>query len=168
MRTAAEQWPGSKVSFPDDSTTLRELDRRADHFARLVLAAGAEPGDKVGVLLEPCIDFIAALVGIARIGATIVPINERFKARELAHVLSHADITVVLTTDRVSEFLDFPRLLEEALELHEAMWLQLRTVVVFGGPTPAGRLPIPRHGVLEARAGAAVALERVRELEERG
>jgi len=130
MRTAAERWPESTVSFPDESTTLSELDHRADRFARLVLAAGAQPGDNVGVLLEPCIDFIAALVGIARAGATIVPINERFKARELHHVLSHADLTVVLTTDRVAEFLDFPALLKEALELGDAPLL--RSIVVFG------------------------------------
>lgn len=130
MRTAAEQWPESTVSFPDESTTFRELDRRADHFARLALAAGAQPGDNVGVLLEPCIDFIAALVGIARAGATIVPINERFKARELAHVLTHAELTVVLTTDRIAEFLDFPELLGQARALEDAP--RLRTIVVFG------------------------------------
>ena len=135
MRAAAGQWPESTISFPAESTTLSELDHRADHFARLVLAAGAEAGDNVGVLLEPCIDFIAALVGIARVGATIVPINERFKARELHHVLVHADLTVVLTTDRVAEFLDFPGLLNEALKLGDAPLL--RTVVVFGADRKA-------------------------------
>ncbi len=160
VRTAAERWPESQVSFPDESTTLRELDQRADHFGRLVVAAGAQPGDKVGVLLEPCIDFIAALVGIARVGATIVPINERFKARELAHVLTHADLTVVLTTDRVAEFLDFPALLGDALEVEDAPLL--RTVVVFGGESqPAGFQPA---AALED-AAAAFPLERIRELE---
>jgi fatty-acyl-CoA synthase len=160
MRTAAERWPESTVSFPDDSISLGELDRRADDFARLLVAAGARPGDNVGVLLEPCIDFIAALVGIARVGATIVPINERFKARELAHVLTHADLTVVLTTDRVAEFLDFPKLLKEALELEDAP--HLRSVVVFGADSqPAGFKPA---GALED-AASAVPLERIHELE---
>jgi fatty-acyl-CoA synthase len=135
MRTAAEEWSDSTVSFPDESTTFRDLDQRADHFARLTLAAGAQAGDNVGVLLEPCIDFIAALVGIARIGATIVPINERFKARELQHVLTHADLTVVLTTDRIAEFLDFPNLLKGALELGDAPLL--RSIVVFGADRQA-------------------------------
>jgi fatty-acyl-CoA synthase len=160
MRAAAEQWPESTVTFPDESTSLSALDQRADHFARLVLAAGAEPGDKVGVLLEPSIDFIAALVGIARVGATIVPINERFKARELAHVVTHADLTVVLTTDRIAEFLDFPALLKEALALERAPLL--RSVVVFGAPSqPTGFTPAT---ALEHAAGA-VPLERVDELE---
>lgn len=162
MRWCAAQWPDAIIAFPGESVTFRQLDGRADQLARLVIAAGAEPGDKVGVLLDPGVDFIAALVGIARTGATIVPINERFKARELGYVTAHADLTVVLTTDRVAKFLDFPHLLEKALELHDAP--QLRTVVVFGGPTqPAGFIPAT---ALEARAGA-VALERVRELEER-
>ncbi|HTX12821.1 MAG TPA: class I adenylate-forming enzyme family protein [Solirubrobacteraceae bacterium] len=156
MREAAARWPESTVSFPGESITFRELDRRADDFGRLVLAAGAEPGDKVGVLLEPCIDFIAALVGIARVGATIVPINERFKARELSYVLRHADVTVVLTTDRVAEFLDFPGLLKEALELEPAPLL--RSVVVFGG----GRQPVGFRpaGALED-AAAAISPERL-------
>ncbi len=161
MRQAADRWPSSKVAFPAESVTFSQLDERADHLARIALAAGARPGDKVGVLLEPCVDFIAALVGIARIGATIVPINERFKARELAHVVSHADLTVLFTTDRIAEFLDFPQLLVQALELRDAPLL--RTVVVFGGESqPAG---FTTAAALDAEV-EAIAPERVRELEQ--
>jgi fatty-acyl-CoA synthase len=162
LRRAAECWPESKVAFPDESVTFRQLDQRADHVARILLAAGAEPGAKVGVLLEPCVDFIAAMAAIARIGATIVPINERFKARELAYLVDHADLTVVITTDRVAEFLDFPHLLAQALECQDTPLL--RNVVVFGGDDQPAGFTTP--AALDA-AAREIPPERVRELEMR-
>src|SRR3954469_12312876 len=113
VRHAARRWPSATIAFPDESAGFAQLDALGDDFGRRVLAAGARPGDKVGVLLEPRLEFIAALVGIARIGATVVPINERFKARELAYVIGHADLTVLLTTSRVADFVDFPALVAE-------------------------------------------------------
>lgn len=160
VRWAAARWPGSRIEFPGESLSFGELDERADRMARLMLAAGADPHDHVGVLLDPGADLIAALVGIARIGATAVPINERFKARELGYVTEHADLTVLLSTDRIAEHLDFPVLLAEGLRMTPAP--RLRRVVVLGAP---------RFGFTaaeELRAAAdAVPPARVSELEAR-
>jgi fatty-acyl-CoA synthase len=158
VRWSAERWPDARIEFPEESVSFAELTARADEVARLVLAAGAKPGDHVGVLLEPCVDLIAALVGITRIGASAVPMNERFKGRELGYVTEHSDATLLLTTDRIAEHLDFPALIADGLEMTDAPLL--RRVVVFGAP---------RFGFTAAHeledAAAEVPVERVHELE---
>jgi len=156
---SAQRWPEARIEFPRESLSFAELNARADELARLVLAAGAQAGDHVGVLLDPTADLIAALVGIARIGATGVPINERFKARELGYVIEHADLTVLLTTDRIAEYLDFPALIAEGLASNPAP--ALRRVVVFG----ASRLGFTAAAELSG-AAAAVPLEQVRGLQD--
>jgi fatty-acyl-CoA synthase len=160
VRWSAARWPNSTIAFPDESLSFADFDARADELAWLVLAAGAQPGEQVGILLDPGPDLIAAIVGVARIGATAVPINERFKARELGYVVEHADCTVVLSTDRIAEHLDFPALLADGLRMTPAPLL--RAVVVFGAP---------RFGFTAAQdlrtAAAAIPMQHLQELEAR-
>ena len=44
-------------------------------------------------------ECLAALFGTALAGATVVPINARFKAPEMRHILADSEAKVVLTSD---------------------------------------------------------------------
>jgi fatty-acyl-CoA synthase len=70
-------------------------------------------------------DMLVAIYGTTRTGAVPVPINGRFKARELRFVVSHADITVLITSGSYGE------LVAEALAGADAP--ALRHVVVHDG-----------------------------------
>lgn len=99
LRRAGERWPGAELAFPDERATFAQLDEQADEMARLVRAAGAEPGSKVAVMLPPSVVMAAAMLGAARAGCVVVPMSERWKSTEVRHVLRHADVRVLLTTD---------------------------------------------------------------------
>jgi acyl-CoA synthetase (AMP-forming)/AMP-acid ligase II len=62
-----------------------------------------------------CAAFAELLVGGALAGATAVPINTRFKARELRHVVSDGRLAAIYTTDAVDEFTNFRALLAESV-----------------------------------------------------
>lgn len=115
LSRAALQWPGSEIVFPAERTTFADLDARATNMARLIRAAGAEARSHVGVLLNPSLDMVAALFGIARAGCVIVPISDRSKAVELRHVIRHADLRVLMTTDTVAAHVDFPAIVAGAI-----------------------------------------------------
>ena len=100
--------------LPNDRATYRQLADRADHYARALLGLGVEPGETVGLLLPPMIDFLGAMFGAAKIGAIPVLMNARFKARELRHVVTNGDLVVVLTSTSVAGAVDFPALLIES------------------------------------------------------
>ena len=88
------------------------------------------------------------LFGAARLGAVVVPINARFRARELAHVIADGDLRVVVTSDVVADHVDYVELLHEAVaglaEAAQPSPLQLRSVpelraaVLLGDSNAAG------------------------------
>jgi fatty-acyl-CoA synthase len=99
--------------FPDSRTTYPALAALSDSFARSLRAAGVGPGDKVGILAPNNLDYVLALLGSAKLGAISVPVNGRFKTHELGHVLSHADVRVLLTAAGPPGSPDFPAMLAE-------------------------------------------------------
>ena len=58
---------------------------------------GVRPGDRVGLWLKNCPEFVIALFGILHTGAAAVPINNFFKAEEVNYILGDAGIDVLIT-----------------------------------------------------------------------
>ncbi|HOC54955.1 MAG TPA: long-chain fatty acid--CoA ligase [Verrucomicrobiota bacterium] len=58
---------------------------------------GVRPGDRVGLWLKNCPEFVTSLFGILRAGAVAVPINNFLKADEVNHILGDAGIDVLIT-----------------------------------------------------------------------
>lgn len=58
---------------------------------------GVKPGDRVGLWLKNCPEFIPSLFGILRAGAVMVPINSFLKPEEVNYILSDAGIDVLVT-----------------------------------------------------------------------
>lgn len=116
LRGAARRWPESQLVFPGERASFRALDARADELAKVLLAVGAGPRENVGVLLPPSLTLIAALLAVAKIGATAVPISDRYKASELRYVIEDADLMLLVTTGGVADHPDYAGRLAEALE----------------------------------------------------
>ena len=138
------------VVFPDQRVTYLELFQRATDAARSLKALGVESGDSVGILMSNCQEFVDLLLGSQFIGAIPVPINARYKAKELAYVIDDAQLKVLMTTDRIIEHVDFVSLLQEAFpeianqENPESLSLttaeNLKSIVLFGGRSPDGMI----------------------------
>ncbi|MET7433644.1 amino acid adenylation domain-containing protein, partial [Streptomyces flaveolus] len=67
--------------------TYRELDARANRFARRLIALGAGPETHVAVALDRSVDQIAALLGIAKAGAAYLPLDLAHPAERIAFVM---------------------------------------------------------------------------------
>jgi long-chain acyl-CoA synthetase len=78
------------VACQDESWTFREFDRLTDHFASNLLAAGAEPGDRVAVHLLNGLDAALTYIGCLKAGCIVVPVNNRLKGREIDYILRHS------------------------------------------------------------------------------
>ena len=101
--------------FPDQTISYEDLKKRAYRRARALVAHDIGPGSHIGI-------FNGELFRVHRIsfcrsirGAMAVPINARYKARELAYVLDNADIELLITHDAISEYANFGELIDEAL-----------------------------------------------------
>jgi long-chain acyl-CoA synthetase len=64
-----------------------------------------KPGDRVGLWLKNCPEFVPALYAILGAGAVVVPINNFLKPDEIQYILSDASIDVLITDETMSEHL---------------------------------------------------------------
>lgn len=92
---------GKLCVSPTGRATYRELNDRVDHLARSLLALGTTHGDKVAILMPQSLDNLALFLAATRIGAVAVPINTRFKAHELRHIVVDSDTAVLFTSSDI-------------------------------------------------------------------
>ncbi len=72
------------------------LDRWADALAAGLAASGVVPGDRVALLASPSAGAIALLVGIARAGATALPLGARLAGPEIEAALAEGRPRLVI------------------------------------------------------------------------
>ncbi len=173
LRTAGAHPDGVALAMPGRSWTWTAVADRAEATARSLTGLGVERGDRVGVLLTNGFDCLASIFGVALAGATVVPINARFRTREMGYIVGHADLVAVITSDAADDHVDLFGLLAESIgglpdgadpvALHPAAAPQLRAIVLLGGREASGALGEGAFLALGAKVCGA-ALERRRGL----
>jgi long-chain acyl-CoA synthetase len=113
--------------------TRAEVRERADALAGALVDAGVERGTAVAVMLPDGADVVAALFGVWRAGAVYVPLNPRYAAHEVDHVVGAVDPAAAVTTpDRAERFEGLP-------VIHPANWPEdPSTGMVVSGPERRG------------------------------
>jgi fatty-acyl-CoA synthase len=125
--------------FPGARASVSDLAALSASYARALVSLGVGPGDHVGALLPAGLGVVALILGAARIGAVTVPINTRLRAGEIAYLVDHSDVRIMLVSPAGAELLAaaFPALTAQrgpAVRLPEAACL--RSVAVVGGSGP--------------------------------
>lgn len=119
---------------------------RAGRLATALIAAGVERGQRVAVLARNDIEFLEISLAIASAGANPVPVNTRWTAPEIAHVLTDARPRIVFAhTEFVDEVTAAVALADVATTIVEiAMPIEtLREAGLDPGlATPTGRHPL--------------------------
>ena len=76
--------------------TWGQFDEKANRFANLLLSRGVKKGDKVGILLMNCLEWLPIYFGVLKTGALAVPLNFRYAADEIDYCVGLADITTLV------------------------------------------------------------------------
>src|ERR1041384_3599115 len=88
-------WGDREFSYAELwSQTLLVTDDLAERLS-------VKPGDRVGLWLKNCPEFIPALFGILAAGAVAVPINNFLKAEEVSFILKDAGVDLLITDDEL-------------------------------------------------------------------
>lgn len=97
--------------FEDTTLTWPVLSDSVDTFARALVSAGVNKGDRVLVVMDNCAEMVVALFGIMRAGAVSVPINLTVSKDSMQAMADDAEIVAVVTTygqrSRVDEILPY-------------------------------------------------------------
>jgi fatty-acyl-CoA synthase len=103
-----EQWaqrqPDRAALIADSETfTYRTLAGRINRYARWALSAGVEAGDTVCLLMLSRPDYIAAWLGITRVGGVVALINSKLVGLSLSHCINVADADHVILADELND-----------------------------------------------------------------
>jgi fatty-acyl-CoA synthase len=145
---AAARFPDREaIVFKRERITYAQLKRRAEDFARGLLALGLGPGDHVVLWMPNCVEWSVANLGLAKIGAVTVTCNSRYKALEVDYVLRQSDARALILVDRFAAAgIDYLEILRELCpEADRAggrpggdRFPALGHVIVLGSTRPAG------------------------------
>ncbi len=97
-------------TLDDNSSALTyaEVQARATHIARSLVADGVRPGDLVALVLPRSSDLVVAVLGVLQSGAAYVPIDPDYPDERITAILSDASPTCVVDADRLAQILDDP------------------------------------------------------------
>ncbi len=115
---AARRPEATAVVFDGTELTYAELNERANRLARHLIGHGAGPETTVALVLPRSADAVVAMLAAVKTGAAYVPVDPRYPAERITHMLEDARPTVVLTS--AAQRASVPRgtvvVLEEAAE----------------------------------------------------
>jgi acyl-CoA synthetase (AMP-forming)/AMP-acid ligase II len=102
---------GDRVAMRIDgggSLTYAQWDAEANAVARSLVAGGVERGDRVVLLCTnaEADDFAVGYIGAQRAGAAAVPVNPRYAAAELAHVVGDSGARMVIADSQADRVRD--------------------------------------------------------------
>jgi long-chain acyl-CoA synthetase len=97
--SAVERPDRAATQFLGAQLTYRELKQRADALANSLAALGIAKGDRVGIMLPNCPQYIIAAFATLRLGAIVVNINPSYTAREFLVIASDSTPRVLITID---------------------------------------------------------------------
>ena len=105
LQEAADRYPGRPAlvwAVPGGKTlTYRQVQEETERFSAALASLGVGRGDRVGLLLPNCPQYVIAFYATVRIGAVIVGNNPLYTRRELTHQLQDAGIEVLVALDQL-------------------------------------------------------------------
>jgi acyl-CoA synthetase (AMP-forming)/AMP-acid ligase II len=150
LRRAAPD--GEFLITDDERLTFAEADTASLELAEALLAAGVGKGTRVGILFPNCAQWLISWLAAARIGALTVPLSTFAPGGELARLLRHTDVQVLLMgrsiagrdlVERIEHTL--PGLTDGGTVIAEPAAPYLRRIHVWPGCERAWASPWPRR-----------------------
>ena len=93
------------VVFEEEQVSYQELNERANQLAHHLRSLGVGPEARVGILLERSVEMVVALLGVLKAGGAYVPLDPEYPSERLRFMMADAEISVLLTTERLSSLL---------------------------------------------------------------
>ena len=82
-----------------DTVDYRTLDSWTDAAAHFHAACGVRPGDRVAIIGDNALEWVVAGIGALKLGAIVVPLNNRFTSDELRYLIDDSEPRLVLTDE---------------------------------------------------------------------
>ncbi|MFD4636073.1 AMP-binding protein [Lentzea sp. NPDC058436] len=108
LRQAARRWPG-RIAWtfdPGRRYTFAEIDDLSSGYAQTLRDNGIRAGDRVAVLLRNVPEFPLTWFALMKLGATMVPVNVRYRAVDADHLLRSSGVVAAVSTEEFRPLLE--------------------------------------------------------------
>lgn len=103
----ARRQPDRPALVTDDaSLDYQSLARRINRYARWARSAGVAKGDTVALIMPNGIDYVAAWLGIGRVGGVAALLNTKLVGQSLAHCIGVAKPSHIVVAHELTEMLE--------------------------------------------------------------
>ena len=75
------------VQFEDKSLTYKELGKRANELAMVLVSQGVKPGKLVGIFVNRSMNMLVGLLGVLKAGGAYLPLDPSFPSKRLAFMV---------------------------------------------------------------------------------
>ncbi len=104
LRWWARQRPADPaLAVGGASLTYRELENWTSRVAETLAESGVAPGERVGVIGRNSLEWAVAALAVIKAGAILLPLNNRFRARELAGVVEDMTPALILGDEEFAD-----------------------------------------------------------------
>lgn len=96
------------LRYEKEVVTYAELRERSRRLANKLLTV-AQPGDRVAILSQNCIEYFDCYYGVPMAGMALTILNFRLQTKQLISLLENAEPTVLVVADEFADFADAAR-----------------------------------------------------------
>ena len=90
---------GATQGFEENlrDVSYKELNKRADEVAKILIGQGVKPGTLVGLFVNRSVEMLVGLLGVLKAGGAYLPLDPSFPSERLAFMLEDSNASTVLT-----------------------------------------------------------------------
>ncbi|MDG1130084.1 MAG: AMP-binding protein, partial [Paracoccaceae bacterium] len=130
-RSAARMPDKTALVFRDHSDSFAQLDRAVNRAANALAARGITKGDRVALFTHNNRSFVVLRFALARLGAVTTPVNFMLNATDVAYILDHSGVRMLIAEDALCATAD-------AALTEMGASLPRFAIPHAGGPLPSG------------------------------
>ena len=82
-----------------ETYTYKETNEKSNQVANGLIKLGVGKGDKVGMYMLNCAEFVLSILAIHKTGGIQVPINKDEKGERLAYIINYSDQVALVVDD---------------------------------------------------------------------
>lgn len=95
------------VKLDDDCLTYRELNEKANVLAEMLQERGVGSNSFVGIMVEPSLDMIVAILGVLKSGGVYVPIDSIYPDERVQFMIEDSQCEILIAQKILSDRISF-------------------------------------------------------------
>lgn len=95
-KNAKYQPDRTALQFYGKAITWHALDDAIDRLSQFFIEKGIQKGDRIGLYMQNCPQYIIGHFAVQRIGGVVVPLNPMYKETELIYLVNEAAMKIII------------------------------------------------------------------------